>query len=572
MSFANLTWQWVAAGVAGLAAVLYLLQRLRVRHRPVVVPTTLFWNTIAQEAPARSLVERFRHPWAYALLLLICVLLWLAFAQPVPSRDGDATMHVAVLDGSAVMTADTRFDDAVARLRSHVRALPPARRHVLWCGAEVRTLLRAGEHELLLEKRLAALRPERAPSQVESLLRALAQEARPERPLEVTVISDVAFEAHADVDGASMRVVRSAGASSALSANHGVVALGMADAASGEWGYVDVYVEVSSNGTAAAPPALHVDIDGVPVPAERLQALALRNGSGWLLTRVPAAGGLLSARVPGGDAIPADDIAQLRLPHRAPIRVQLSPSLESLRFVLAADDAVELVQGGGEVAIRRDGEEFGPGLPALVFGPRDEHAAFTITHPEALDSREVLQEAVIAIGLRDVDATAIASTAAQPVEVAVVSGSQWRIELWEDLLSAEFNFTDSRPFPLFIANAVRWLARTPGLVPSVAAGRPFVRESPDNAAAPLTSSGRRYDPLGDAIIPARAGAFALDGAAQPHLVSLLDRATTWTSARAATAGGAAAPAGISHAAAWILLIVLVLLAVEWRLLQRGRIP
>ncbi len=43
MSFGNLGAPLVIAGLLGLAGVLYLLQRLRVRHRELTVVTTLFW-------------------------------------------------------------------------------------------------------------------------------------------------------------------------------------------------------------------------------------------------------------------------------------------------------------------------------------------------------------------------------------------------------------------------------------------------------------------------------------------------------------------------------------------------
>jgi hypothetical protein len=93
MNFTQLPLPGVLAGIAVLAGVLYALQRLRVRHRAVTVVTTLFWRVAAEEAPARTLRERFRHPWAYLLILVILCLLWLAWAgpewtqgDPAPSR------------------------------------------------------------------------------------------------------------------------------------------------------------------------------------------------------------------------------------------------------------------------------------------------------------------------------------------------------------------------------------------------------------------------------------------------------------------------------------------------------
>ena len=71
-----------AAGLIGLALLLFGLQWLRVRHRRVEVVTTLFWREAIEETRACVLWQRFRHPWAYLLSLLIVGLLWLAWAGP----------------------------------------------------------------------------------------------------------------------------------------------------------------------------------------------------------------------------------------------------------------------------------------------------------------------------------------------------------------------------------------------------------------------------------------------------------------------------------------------------------
>ena len=83
MSFGFVPWALGALGLVGIAGVLYALQRLRVRHRQVEVETTLFWQQAIEESRARVLTQRFRHPWTYALLLVICSLLWLSFCHRV---------------------------------------------------------------------------------------------------------------------------------------------------------------------------------------------------------------------------------------------------------------------------------------------------------------------------------------------------------------------------------------------------------------------------------------------------------------------------------------------------------
>jgi len=165
------------AGLLGLAGIIFALQRLRVRHRTRTVVTTLFWREAMEESRARTLVERFRHPLTYLLLLLIASLLWLSVARLESPRD-EGTEHTFLLDGSASMAVGTRFDRAVAALSEALEDVPRERVQVLFCGSRVRTLLLPGEDRALLGARLEGLTPEAVPSTVEHALVDLALEAR----------------------------------------------------------------------------------------------------------------------------------------------------------------------------------------------------------------------------------------------------------------------------------------------------------------------------------------------------------------------------------------------------------
>jgi hypothetical protein len=118
--------------------------------------------------------ERFRHPWAYALILLIASLVWMALAEPRWTGRDDRTFHVLVLDASAGMAAGTHFQNAVGAIEREAARLPRDSRQVIWAGGELRPLLAPGEHELLLAKRLDARTPDAAPASVESLVRQIA--------------------------------------------------------------------------------------------------------------------------------------------------------------------------------------------------------------------------------------------------------------------------------------------------------------------------------------------------------------------------------------------------------------
>jgi hypothetical protein len=575
VSFANLPLAWVGGGLAALATLLYVLQRLRVRHRQVTVVTTLFWRVAAEEAPARTLVERFRHPWAYAFILLIVSLLWLAFAGPQPSRTQSGSFHVLVLDGSAGMAAGTRFKDAVAALKSHVSRLSPDQRQVVWCGAGTRTLLNPGEQELLLTKRLAGLQPEAAPASVENLLRQLAVSSRPGRATEVVIFGDAPVRAETLALTPSLMVARAPIGPRKTPRNAGITALGVTEAESGAWDRVDVFVRVESDRPAAGPAdLLTIDVDGREVPVTELRAVRGDSTKGYLLRNLPAAGGLLTARLTTDDAVPLDNVARIRLPEKPRLKVQLSPSLDHvLRPVLEADPAIQITDTGAKVAIRRQGENVGPSLPALEFVPSAAHPAFLITFPEKLDSTAVFDHAVNAIGLKEIDAMSLADSAKRPIEVAITSGTQWRFEVWEELLSDDFNFTKSRAFPLFVANSLRWLAEVRSGYPFVAAGRPLVSETLELDNRVLDAEGHVLDPLGVPFVPPQAGQIKVEHGGRPLEVSLLDPASTLGAARAGSALTEQASAGLSaNPVVWLLLAALGLLGLEWYLYQTSRVP
>ncbi|MEJ1962754.1 MAG: BatA and WFA domain-containing protein [Gammaproteobacteria bacterium] len=573
MKFAGFPLPWVLAGLVALAVGLYVLQILRTRYRRVIVVSTFLWRQAMQEAPVRKFRERFAHPWAYLLILSICTLIWLALAQPQPVRAGDGSFNVLVLDGSAGMAAGNRFESAVEALRERVAALPEDRRQVLWSGADVRTLLNPGENAVLLERRLRDLEPAPAPSRIETLLGELAMTHHGGAATEVTLFGDAPLGRASAPSFPKGFSVRRAKAAVPMAHNAGITALGVTGAQSGRWDAVDVYLQALSNDAAAVDAnALQIDLDGKPV------ASALRKqADGWLLRNVPARGGVLTVRLAKRDALALDDTASIRLPDKPFIRVLLSPALDDvLRSVLTADPAVRLVDADANLVIRQAGEEIGGALPALEFvAASRQPQAFLLTYPATLESDARFAEAVDAIGLRQIDATALADAARRPIEVAMREGPQWKLSLWQELLGEDFNFTRSRAFPLFVANAVRWLAGTQAAYPFAAAGRPLSSDAIGNPPHVVDAARRAIDPPGVPFVAEQAGNLELDGRAGPLAVSLLDPLTTVGGDSAAIEVREEISGAGPSADHWItalLVLALLLLAAEWYGYRRGRLP
>lgn len=575
MTFANLPLGAVLAGLAALAALLFVLQQLRIRHTAVTVPTTLFWRAAAREAPVRVLRERFRHWLAYLLLLAICALLWLGFAAPEFGQRDGARHHVLFLDGSAHNAEGDDFARAVAALQADLHTLPDGRREVIWGGAHNLQLLAPGEDRLLLERRLAGLTPEASPSGLGEQLRlASIPGAWPEQ---------VAFVVYgrAPVDAHALRAVRpGVEVSRGLrydppGANRGIVALGLADALSGRWDRVDALVRIGAS-EVDAPIALTAGqlsarLDDAPWPT----APEAVDG-GFVFRDLPAAGGLFTVALPGGDSLALDDQASVRLPRRSVLGVAAAPeALGAVADAIAADPGLRLAPpGDAAVAVRLGGSAFGGDLPALVFVPMDaQDAAFQITYSSApgegfVGAESRLLRGLDALGLDQIDAAGLATALDRPIGLVAVAGERPEVALWAALLDEGFNFTAERDFPVFLARALRYLAGEQAWPRYLAAATPVQQGVAGWSSA---TSPPALDAVGARFVPGPGSRLTREG---DWAVALLNDAVTRREPGAAVAlfAGEVGAQTATAIATWLALLAIALLALEWGLFRRGLLP
>lgn len=562
-------------GLLGLGALLFVLQRLRVRHRSRLVVTTLFWREALDESRARTLFERFRHPLTYLLLALISGLLWLSVAR-IEGERNEGLSHVFLLDGSATMGVGNRFEKAVDALAEALKEAPPERTEVLLCGETVDVILVPGDDRALLHERLRGAKPAGVPASVE---RALVSSASVERRAgsdrrRYVVVGDAACGQAATalmpegdwVERLELGTERAPG-------NLGITALGLAPANSGNFDALDALIEV--RGPRAADTDVSILLGGQPVP--EVERRVISAGVLELVCRdlrvLPQGAGVnagrLTVSLPGAanDPLPLDNYAEVQLPDLRLIRVLVVPTGDvavdgALRAACAADSAIEIVASAAraDVIVGGPSPEQIRSLPSMrVSLSADQEHAITLFEPAVTDADALLQRALGELGLDRVDGARLASELGRPLSLGSTSGSATvrQVSLWSELFNpALCSFTESRAFPLVVGRTARWLAGAPEIVPYVATGKPRPTRL-------VGSPGGTLFPWEVAPSPASAS-------------SPLDVASTLG------AGGLAQPIPVDSGvvtegpgpwrfATWLLAIVLVALLVEWMLYQRGRI-
>lgn len=536
MSLTTLSAGLFAAGLVALAGGLYALQRLRVRHREQVVVTTLFWREEIEEQRARTLVERFRHPLTYVLCLGLAVLLWLGAARPDTNRV-EGTSHVLLLDGSAAMAMEGRFDAAKAALLQEIERCPRDRTEVVFCGADLRRVLAPGEDRALLGERLDRL----APAAVgESMTRALR--AGGDGDARYVIVGDArpsAAVVEALPEGARVEALELAGEAPT---GPRIVALGVAPSASGRWGTADVFMRVAGFEGGGVPVAEWA-LDGETNAIDSNVTSPSERGDGDLpmwKTDVPLDGRSLDVSLVGtGDPRAR---ASITLPARPPIRVALTSNVPaSIAAAVASDPAVEIVSADADVTI---GDVPAGAAGVAIVAAADQEEAILVGHDANQDSGAALSRAVGELGLDRVDGQAIAERTGRTISVGAAPSDARRVSLWSELFAEDAGFTSSRAFPVVLARAVRWAADVPPLTPYVATGAPMPRRADEVAAAPRLAAGT-------------------DGS------GVLD--LTGSAPASGLVPSAPEGPGPWRPMTWILLLAFALLGAEWALHRTGRI-
>ncbi|MEZ5975105.1 MAG: hypothetical protein R3E96_09750 [Planctomycetota bacterium] len=552
-------WAWGVffAGLVALWGALFLLQRLKVRHREQRVLTTLFWHEAQEEARARTLVERFRHPLAYLFIAALASLLWLAASMP-SRKDQTGERFCVLVDGSADMAGQGRLARAVERAEEWAQRLPRARTEVLWVGANTETLLAAGEDIAWLRTRLAARDAEACNSRTGAVLAAMADAKDAAGRSPRFVVIGAAPEGGRSLPE-NLSWTHEDPAEQGEAARE-VVALGLTPDAE-RWDQVDVRLELRGVQAAAD---WSLDLDGAAWQGTADEQDTAK-GKAWLLRGIPANGQTLHVQIHGVQS--ERGRAALRLPDRRPVAVFVDPAVNQgpLAQVLSADPSLRLTGAPAEAAVCVAGPDTDcGGKPALRLVPQAaQEQAFLLQHTGELDDEAALSLALGEFGLDRIDARDMAQSSGWSIALGSTVGATREFRLWTELLDrGRISFVESRAFPIVVGRALHWLAGEAPVVPFLAAGSPLP--------LPLSTASTGFAPAAD-VMALTAGDWALpDGSTVPAALLRGAAGPAWNGPPAQPS--AAFPGGTWNLLPWLLALAFVLFLTEWFLYKGQRLP
>jgi hypothetical protein len=321
---------WVFAGLAALTAgVLAALQYLRVRPRRTPVVTSLFWRQAVEQAKARTLFERFRHPRTYLLLLAASLLVLLALAAPVFHSRNHTHRVIALEAGLAMTTGDKRFENALALVRAEARSLGEERVAVIAADPQPRVLKHFDENLATMTARLARVKPADAPAIREDLLDAAESLLAGRQNAEVVLIT----AQPATINDDRIRVLAAGEIADNAFILSAVFAPDSADPTRGTF-----HCRVGCNGKQSSTLTVTRDDRILSKQTIDIEPGGMKE---FTVADLAADGAVLAVALDGNDAIGGDDRISYQLPDHRRIRVvpvagfEISPVLAAVLKSLA---------------------------------------------------------------------------------------------------------------------------------------------------------------------------------------------------------------------------------------------
>jgi hypothetical protein len=179
--------QW--AVLAGIPVGIIALYFLKLRRRPVQIPSTLLWRRSLEDLHVNSLFQRLRRNLLLFLQLLAVLLVMLALAGPrVKGSAGQGQRTILVIDNSASMAATdvapSRLDKALREAEEIIDAMESDdTTMIIAFSGRARVVSSYTNNRALLRQRLRSIRPTQEPTSLREALTVAAGLANPSSDL-----------------------------------------------------------------------------------------------------------------------------------------------------------------------------------------------------------------------------------------------------------------------------------------------------------------------------------------------------------------------------------------------------
>jgi hypothetical protein len=412
--------------------------------------------------------------------------------------------------------------------------------------------------------------------------------------LEIQRVHGAGNEAQAEsaqVDGPKSETISSTDRKPTGDLDDALIALGIAPAASGDWGAADLWIEVMGE--------LQPTIEGID--ASRITRDS--SSMGWWVRDFPLAGlgdslrvqtGVAEASTSHPYALELDDRAMLQMPaDRATISVWLGESVPAVfTAAVLADPGLGLVEtASGAIAVGSELEidSASGAIATWTLAAADSLQASVVASQSPASFASIFASLDLASIEKAVDKAA-SKTAAEgtleqgssPITYGERSSSEPALWMDDALFAAPYDLIESHSFPLLVGFAARWLAGSETMIPFAAAGHSLVGGGARMREQLTSEAGLNFSTAGNTVVPPAAGNYSLGGT-RPLTASLLSLGSAGAPvADLLTTGGSAAVPSISirdfsasgnqNFATWALLLALILLLIEWQLYRTGRMP
>ena len=509
----------------GIPAVI-ILHLLKIRRRQALVSSTLLWADSLRDQQASAPFRRLKPNLLLLLQILAVLLLAVALARPVRTVmvsgyartvfivDVSASMQATDVAGSRFAAAKDAATEVASRLRPGQQAM------LITAGQEAQVVVPFSEDPAAIRRGLSGLTALDVPGRLSEALRLAQANLQVQGgPAAVELFTDGAFEPPSlpDLGGATLHWHR-------VGQRGKNVAITAFEARKTFFGAFDyqAFLSVANYSAEAVTFDLALTLDGRPVKTERV-TLAPELKRSFVFPFEDQTGGVLKAEIGVDDDLAADNQALAVLPVPGPLRVLLVGAGNAFLEKALAADAQVTVETGTLEALEKSASQYDvvildgvqvkgvppgryvfintlpEGVPLEMQGRVQDPPIvdWDRTHPAMryLDlSRVAIQEAMRVRPLSG--GRALLESNLTPLIYALDEGGLKAIFVGFDLYRTDFPLRVA--FPLFVSNALRWLApsRLEDAGLQLRTGHPLTVSLPSGVSgATLTDPAGRDHPL-----------------------------------------------------------------------------